>query len=1381
MSTSKDNNIDAILRELRLSRGISQNAILLADGSNYDTWARIMAAKLRKREEYDQVVTGTSEQDACSSEDSLTFLSEHVEPALFTSSAYDGTAHEFWIELKHRFQITGHTFHVSVFRNFIKSEHYRPNAQTAEEHAAKWRHFAKKALVHGIDITGAIGFCLFMDSIMTNVPTMSSKFIEMEEGDHTLDKAIAMFLKECKAYQLGRCLRQKPFTSGNGKPDDETGKPGQNRHPRPAFIPTPKAPMGSSSIGSPVRSPEKGTNTSLAISSGKAPTHHSAWLLDSGASVHISPNPDIFTSIINCEPKPIFLANGAVMMVEGTGEVRLRLEGEQGPTTLTLTDVNYVPSASFQLISVGRLADKGHKLTFSHDSAIITSPSGFNPIRLNRPPNSPGAHYAVTSISGSPKTALIAYHSDTNVTWREMHERLGHAGDRTLAKIASDPDNNTRLVGPRLFDCGPCHEANLISPAKGDGGEEPPHAGFRIHFDLIGKLKPMTKMRESYILSCIDAYSRYAVCFLLPSKSSADVVPRVVEAVDFFSNQTRTTVSRVRFDRGREFINESLRTEMASRGTVIETTAPNAPHQNGLAERFNRTIVEMTRVWLIASELALSNWGYAALMATFVYNRRPHSSLDLRTPHEFIYGTAPRINGLRKFGQLGYYIPESYQTKLIQKGRKCRLLGYSGSAKNCVVVDTESGRVLTTNKVQWPIEDPTLPPSMEEGILILDDDFEDNIQPAVDTEYTLPAPSTSVEPIREPTPLEETSSHRETEQAIPNEELICLPECLPPTTSAVPPEGGEQPRDCTAGETTATPAAPNKRSGEDGDEAADTPARKRVALIVAEEQEEKGEKSAWASTSQIIREGRSFIGSCPKSALCSDSPTLKQALASPDRDSWVAAIRKEFSALVDLSALTVVPQPTNMRILDGLLRLVRKRNAAYEVTGHKARFVARGDLQVKGIDYHESSSPVVNWSTVLMLLTVAAAQDMEVRCLDISNAFLNAPIDEELYVKIPYIAEMGDPEKECFRVGRSLYGLCQAGFNWNKHLDTALRQLGWKPFSHDKSAYRRNCDGRLAYLTVYVDDIGVFAPNEDSMQSIIEEIKDIFKLGRDSIADQYLGVAITRDRTRRSMKLDLSGMTRAILDSIGEPGARPRPTPLPTSWKGDIGSHAQPLNDIKRFQRILGSWMYIAHKCRPDIALATTRLGRFSRNPGPEAWKGLEHLTAYMSGTVSLGIILHGNGLEPSCLTDADFNAGSETSINTTGFVIMLGDSPVHWTSKRQSNVSASSRDSEAFAAFEASRVVVWTRGILRDARVLHKGPTLMRTDSENLIANTMSGGISGGTRHIVPKINYLKERIRCGDITLKHIAGVENPSDIFTKPLAEVPFNRHRETLGVK
>jgi Reverse transcriptase (RNA-dependent DNA polymerase) len=164
-----------------------------------------------------------------------------------------------------------------------------------------------------------------------------------------------------------------------------------------------------------------------------------------------------------------------------------------------------------------------------------------------------------------------------------------------------------------------------------------------------------------------------------------------------------------------------------------------------------------------------------------------------------------------------------------------------------------------------------------------------------------------------------------------------------------------------------------------------------------------------------------------------DSPTIFTALASTNKDKWLEAIDKEVSSLDDAGTLTMAPHEPGMNILRSHLVLKAKRDTAGAIIKYKARLVACGDAQVHGLDFDQSYAPVADFTVFRVILRIVARQSRVVHSLEVTNAFVRAPLAEVVYVRPPKILadRFGSKIK---KLNKALYGLKQAPLSWHLHL-----------------------------------------------------------------------------------------------------------------------------------------------------------------------------------------------------------------------------------------------------------------------------------------------------------------------------------------------------------
>ena len=129
-------------------------------------------------------------------------------------------------------------------------------------------------------------------------------------------------------------------------------------------------------------------------------------------------------------------------------------------------------------------------------------------------------------------------------------------------------------------------------------------------------------------------------------------------------------------------------------------------------------------------------------------------------------------------------------------------------------------------------------------------------------------------------------------------------------------------------------------------------------------------------------------------------------------------------------------------------------------------------------------------TTVKTLLAVAAAKQWSLTQLDISNAFLNGDLDEEIYMTLPpgYTSKEGEilPPNAVCKLQKSLYGLKQASRQWFLKFSGTLLQLGFQISNSDHTLFMRYKESVIMGVLVYVDDILVVSNSDEMIRRFIE-------------------------------------------------------------------------------------------------------------------------------------------------------------------------------------------------------------------------------------------------------------------------------------------------------
>ena len=466
----------------------------------------------------------------------------------------------------------------------------------------------------------------------------------------------------------------------------------------------------------------------------------------------------------------------------------------------------------------------------------------------------------------------------------------------------------------------------------------------------------------------------------------------------------------------------------------------------------------------------------------------------------------------------------------------------------------------------------------------------------------------------------------------------------------------------------------------------------------------------------------------------------------------------------------------------------RKRKADGSIERYKARLVAQGFSQRPGFEYGEIFAPTIRMSTMRLILAQAALEDLHMTSIDISHAFINGDLDEEIYMKPPPGFKEGD-WGEVLHLLKSLYGLKQSARRWNKKLHSALQDLGFNRIRSDPSLYVYERGEVRIYMPVYVDDITIVSRSQPAIDQSITDLSKSFKLRNLGPTTFLLGIEIIRDRPKCTLQLSQRQYILDILSHFGMADCNPVSTPmepglsLTASMAPETPEEQQEMRGVPYLSAV-GSLMYLAMCTRPDIAYTVGVLARFGSSPGVAHWKAVKHLFRYLQGTLDLKLTYRPDA---SCdapfttYTDADHGGDKDTGRSTGGYIVKVGTGAVSWSSKQQAIVTLSTTEAEFVAAVEAGKEIFWMRNILSEMRQPVGSASRLYIDNRSAISVAKNPEHHGRMKHLDLCFFWLRDAVEAGTIEPVHLRTDEMPADLLTKALPRVKVELFRRMMGLE
>lgn len=507
--------------------------------------------------------------------------------------------------------------------------------------------------------------------------------------------------------------------------------------------------------------------------------------------------------------------------------------------------------------------------------------------------------------------------------------------------------------------------------------------------------------------------------------------------------------------------------------------------------------------------------------------------------------------------------------------------------------------------------------------------------------------------------------------------------------------------------------------------------------------------------------------------------TVKEALASDNTDEWRAAMHEEYNALIKNDTWEIADLPPGQKAIGCRWVFAIKRDATGKIERYKARLVAKGCGQTYGVNYEETFSPVVRYATIRMVLAITAELELHVHQLDVSTAYLNGDLTEDIYMKQP--EQFGLGNDRVLKLKKSLYGLKQSGRMWNLKLDEMLQRIGFTACASEPCLYTRIKGATTNIIAVYVDDLMVCCSDLGELKEIKRVISNTFQIVDKGPIHQFLGMSIERDGPTGAITISQKQHIWQLLEQYGMTNCRTTSVPLDPGFQPKCESQSCQLVDQMEYQSIIGSLMYIAISTRPDILHSVCKLSQRNTNPHVEHLAAAKQILRYLKTTLELKLKYQKTGQMVTGYVDADWGGDSTDRKSYSGHVFILGGSTFAWESKKQKSVALSSTEAEYMALSQSATEAVYIRKVLNEMNMyLNKKSIAIYGDNlsaMNLVKNPVYHARS---KHIDIRYHYVREIYDENLIELKYCPTEDMVADLLTKNLCKVKHEKFTQLLGL-
>jgi transposase InsO family protein len=1078
-------------------------------------------------------------------------------------------------------------------------------------------------------------------------------------------------------------------------------------------------------------------------------------VLDSASTMHMSFAEEDFEFLEPIDGYEVTVGGMGKLKATHKGTVRFNARGDDGSIIpCTLSDTLFVPDLGFRLMSETLVMERVGNVVWDHPtSSVRVFGDGFS-LSFERH----GNLWILPMIgSGDTEHALI-----TAIDAHTAHLRYGHASPAKINALVKQ-GHVTLCDGETATVCRDCCVCNTAKMSRHDVSKVATHSGeVVVQADIA--IFPRSLRNERFALVFLDRQTRYATAYTLKSKSTDSVVTcldhYLSTIVPLKRDDARITV--VQTDAESQLISPEWEHRCAQSGVLTRHSPPHTQAKNGGAEKVIGTLQGIMRAFMHQARASVGFWALAFLAAVYCYNRLPNSAIGFRLPYEEWSGRRADIADVRTWGsQMFVHIPKS------QRGGKTEpvawrgiLVGQSFNTQAHLVYNPSTKRVVESyhcvvhesisgfDGAPMQFVGVGAHPVVAEELRVLDalhdsdtdsagmiDDGGDEI--ADDFDF----PLLPDEPDDHPPPqqLDHDNDH-----AVAQFDDGDISSDHGASDDDVPDEQREPPLD---------------QPGTGG---------RPVPIDIPPAQPGTGGRPGRVQLDElqtIFGPPRALIGS-----LRPDPQSHAEAMASGEHREWRAAEERELEKFIAMSTFEckrIVDIPKGAVPITCHFVYRRKYDSKGQLLEYKARLVANGSRQRRGVNYFYSSSPVVEGAHLRTILAIAASKGWKIFQGDVASAYLNAELDEDVYM---YPPPGWKGSGEVWLLQKSVYGLKQAGYNWYRCLGKRLRAMGFRRSTVDDCIYIKCVDSAIVVFSFHVDDLIFTGSDEVLTQREMIQLGAEFTL-KTGVANWVLGLALQQSEV--GVTLDVSQYCDKMLERFGMSDCNAARVPLaPNVFLRDNISGA---TTKEPYLQLVGSIMYAATVARPDLALVASELGRFMKDPREEHMTAAKNVLKYIKGTLGRRLVYpRGGDSILRVYVDADYAGDRDTRKSRTGYVIFLGDAAVEWRSTKQTCTTTSTFTAELVALSEAVKALVPLRVLCEELEVPQRAATIVFEDNRAayLFANEGSG--LRKAKHIDVRHHYVRELVDDGIVDVKQCSSEEQLADVFTKALAVEKFERY-------
>ncbi|KAK2072752.1 hypothetical protein P8C59_007087 [Phyllachora maydis] len=436
-----------------------------------------------------------------------------------------------------------------------------------------------------------------------------------------------------------------------------------------------------------------------------------------------------------------------------------------------------------------------------------------------------------------------------------------------------------------------------------------------------------------------------------------------------------------------------------------------------------------------------------------------------------------------------------------------------------------------------------------------------------------------------------------------------------------------------------------------------------------------------------------------------------------------------YKLLAKTSSYILSLLPSNRKLITCRNVLKVKKDAKNRPIKYKSRLVARGFMQVEGLDYtvtYASTSIPPTWRILLAIVA--------------SNKAIY-----KLLLKYGY----NPSTPNIIKLSKALYSLKQSPREWQDKLKILLKSLGYLPLILDPGVFynAKTCH----FIVTYVDDCLFIGPNIGYITDLKKRLNKVYAIEDLGPAAYFLGVQIIRDRPNRRLwlnQVDISFTVQWLSRSLN------RPTKSHLNAAKNLFKYLNSTKDYSICFSCNGNTVADLGPKLSNSSNTTTKLSRdfYSKEGSRPLTTTSTTIVDSRNSKGSSRTSIINSSLVPIGFSDSDFAGDKATSKSTYGYLYKLAGGPISWKTKRAATIALSTLEAETDGLTEAIREVQWIIGLFSELHRPIDYPITLYGDNQGSITVANDPALYARTNHTLLKFRYVREQVKAKIVTIIYL-----------------------------